>query len=192
VVGGNCGGLTDPCTMLRRPVCLSSVSKNVEGELGDPENERRECGDPGCVTLTSVQSLVLKLITHQDCDRVVELDGTIEVRDLVHVFDNDGTGRGVHSGSCRWESSVGLIFGDLSGITNAGTHRAPAFQECQRCWDPIMEGQLRGTVCRARDPRFAGCQVFGAYRLRIEPSPEGLQRQSVRGTVEGVLASPCR
>lgn len=187
----NCGGLTDPCTMLRRPVCLTSVSKDIEGEFADPENERRSCADPGCETLTSLQSLILKLATHQDCDRLIELDGTIEIRDLVHVYDNDGTGRGIHSGSFRWESSVGLIFGDISGITNAGTHRAPAFRECQRCWDPIMEGQLRGTVCRAREPGYLGRTIFGAYRLRIEPSPDGLQRQGVRGTFEGVLASAC-
>ena len=191
-MGGGCGDLDDPCTMLRRPVCLSSVSKDVEGEVGDPENERRGCRDPECVTLTGLQTLRLKVGTHQDCDRVLELDGEIEVRDLVQVFDGDGTGRGFHSGSFRWESSVGLIFGQLSGITNAGTHRAPAFQECQRCADPVMEGQLCGTVCRAREPRFADCMVFGAYRLRIEPSPEGLKRQGVRGTFEGVLVCPCR
>lgn len=189
---GQCGGLDDPCTMLRRQVCLSPVSKDIEGEVGDPESERRACREPECVTLTSVQPLTLKLNTHQDCDRVAELDGTIEVRDLVHVFDGDGTGRGFHSGSFRWASVAGLILGHLSGITNAGTHRAPAFQECQRCQDAVMEGQLCGTVCRSREPGFADCQVFGAYRLRIEPSPEGLRPQGVRGTFEGVLVCPCR
>jgi len=189
---GGCNSLDDPCTMLRRQVCLAAVSKDVEGEFGDPESERRGCREPECVTVTTVQSVTLRLASNQDCDRVLELDGVIEVRDLEHVFDGDGTGRGMHSGGLRWSSSAGLILGHLSGITNAGTHRAPAFSECQRCQDPVLEGQLCGTVCRPRDPRFADCQVFGSYRLRIDPSPGGIQGQRVRGTVEAVLVCPCR
>ena len=189
---GRCGGLDDPCTLLSRQVCLSVLSKDVEGEFGEPDSARRACREPDCVTLTSVQPLTLKLAPHQDCDRVTELDGAIEVRDLVHVFDSDGTGRGLHSGSLRWASGAGLILGQLFGITNAGTHRAPAFQECQRCQDAVMEGQLCATVCRAREPRFADCQIVGAYRLRIEPGPDGLGPQRVLGTIEGALVCPCR
>ena len=94
--------------------------------------------------------------------------------DLVHVFDGDGTGRGMHSGEFRWQSSIGLIMGRLAGITNAGTHRPPVFNECQRCRDAVMEGQFQGTVCRPRSPEFSDCQVFGAYRLRIDPGRDGL------------------
>lgn len=188
-----CDGPDDPCQMLAQVVCVSSVSKDIEGELGGPEPERRECEQRRCLTLTTVQTLTLKLGSHPDCDSLgVALDGPIEVRDLVHVFDTDGNQRGFHSGRFRWESEIGLIFGELSGITNAGTHRAPAFQECQRCMDPVMEGQLCGTVCRARKPEFAGCQILGSYRLRIDPAADGLPAQGVRGTFEGVLVCPCR
>lgn len=188
-----CGCPDDPCEMMARAVCLSSVSKDIEGELGTPEPERRECGEPRCVTLTTLQTLVLRLGSHQDCDSFGgALDGRIEVRDLVHVYDTDGSQRGLHSGRFRWESGIGLIFGKLSGITNAGTHRAPAFDECQRCADPVMEGQLCGTVCRTREPRVAHCQVIGSYRLRVESSSDGLPEQRVVGTFEGVLVCPCQ
>lgn len=185
-----CGGLTDPCTMLRRQVCLTSLSRNLEGELGDPDNERRECRKLDCVTLTSVQSLILKLADAEECDQLPVLDGAIEVRDLVHVFDGDGNGRGMHSGEFRWQSSIGLIMGRLAGITNAGTHRAPVFRECQRCRDAVMEGQFHGTVCRPRSPEFADCQLFGAYRLRIDPRQDGLPAQGVRGTWKGCSSPP--
>lgn len=188
---GRCSGWDDPCTLLRRAVCHSSISKDVEGEFGNPTSESRVCREQECVTLTTDQQLTLKLGTHAECDRVPELDGVIEVRDLVHVFDTDGNGRGLHSGDLRWESAVGLILGRLSGITNAGTHRAPAFQACQRCRDAVMEGQLCGTVCLPREPRFADCRVVGAYRLRIDPSANGLSAQRVVGTVEAVLVRPC-
>ena len=121
-MGGGCG-LTDPCTMLRRKVCLTPLSRNLEGELGEPDIEHRACRKPECVTLTSVQTLLLKLGDAEECDKLPDLQGAIEVRDLVHVFDGDGTGRGMHSGEFRWQSSIGLIMGRLAGITNAGTHR---------------------------------------------------------------------
>ena len=83
----------------------------------------RACEEPDCLTLTTVQTLTLKLGSHQDCDSLGEaLDGLIEVRDFVHVYDSNGNERGFHSGRFRWESDLGLIFGELSGITNAGTH----------------------------------------------------------------------
>lgn len=188
----DCHDLDDPCTLLRRRVCLSAISKDVDGEFGGPDAERHACREPECVTLTTIQTLVLKLGSHADCDRVPELDGEIEVRDLVHVFDTDGNGRGVHSGGLRWASGAGLILGDLSGITNAGTHRSPAFPDCQRCRDAVLEGQFRGTVCRPREPRFADCRVFGAYRLRIDPGSGGVPAQRVTGTIEGALLCPCR
>jgi hypothetical protein len=137
--------------------------------------------------------MMARLSSHQDCDSLGgTLDGRIEVRDLVHVYDTDGSQRGLHSGRFRWESGIGLIFGKLSGITNAGTHQAPAFDECQRCADPVMEGQLCGTVCRTREPRVAHCQVIGSYLLRVESSSDGLPEQRVVGTFEGVLVCPCQ
>ena len=187
-----CGGLADPCAMLRRQGCLTPVSRNLEGELGEPDNEFRTCRRRDCVTLIGAQSLVLKLADATECDQLPVLDGAIEVRDLVHVFDGDGNGRGMHGGEFRWQSSIGLIMGRLAGITNAGTHRPPVFKECQRCRDAVMEGQFQGVVCRPKSPEFTDCQLFGAYRLRIDPGKEGLAAQGVRGTLEGVLITPCR
>jgi hypothetical protein len=182
----------DPCAILGRTVCLQPVSKDVEGEFGPPDSERRQCREPECLTLTSLQTLILKLGSASDCDRVPELDGALEIRDLAHVFDDNGNERGMHAGDFRWESAAGLVLGTLSGITNAGTHRPPAFGDCQRCHDPVLEGHLRGTVCRPREPRFAGCSVVGGYRLRIDPASDGIPQQRVTGTFEGLLVCPCR
>jgi hypothetical protein len=178
--------------MLLDAACLSPVSKDVEGEFGPPESERRVCREPDCTTLITLQRLDLRVGSHPDCDRVVELDGAIEIRDLVNVFDVDGNGRGTTSATFRWESGAGLVLGTLAGIVNAGTHRRPAFDDCQRCRDGVLEGQLHGTVCRAREPRFAGCRVVGAYRLRIDPGRDGIPQQRVTGTLEGLLVCPCR
>lgn len=178
--------------MLRQQVCLTPLSRNLEGELGRPDNEIRKCRRRDCATLVGAQSLILKLADATDCDQLPALDGAVEVRDLVHVFDATGSDRGIHSGDFRWESSIGLIMGRLSGITNAGTHRPPVFAECQRCRDSVMEGQFQGVVCRPKSPEFTDCQLFGAYRLQIDAGREGLPAQGVRGTLEGVLITSCR
>jgi hypothetical protein len=52
--------------------------------------------------------------------------------------------------------------------------------------------QFQGVVCRPVAPEFADCQLFGGYRIRIDPGKEGLPAQGVRGTLEGVLITPCR
>ena len=69
-------------------------------------------------------------------------------------------------------------------------HRPPAFGECQR--DAVLEGQLRGTVCRAREPQFPDWCVMGAYRLRIDPGYGGIPQRWMAGTFEGLLVSSCR
>jgi hypothetical protein len=112
------------------------------------------------------------------------------VRDLVHVFDGDGNGRGMHSGEFRWQSSIGLIMGRLAGITNAGTHRPPVFKECQRCHDAVMEGQFQGVVCRA--PRIRRLSALRGLPNPYRSGQRGSARSGVRGTVEGVLITPCR
>ena len=41
----------------------------------------------------------------------------------------------------RWKGVGALATGTLRGVTNAGTHRRPAFDDCQRCDNPgVMEG----------------------------------------------------
>ena len=60
--------------------------------------------------------------------------------------------------------------GTLSGITNAGTHRAPFEPSCQPCHAPgFMEGRFCGVIRRSTDdPALLGCQVFGSYKLEFK------------------------
>jgi hypothetical protein len=53
--------------MLEQRTCVTALSKTIEGRIGRPEPERRECGDPQCLTLTTRQPLELKL-ERFDCD----------------------------------------------------------------------------------------------------------------------------
>jgi hypothetical protein len=146
-----------------------------------------------CKTLETQHHLKLAVSAH-DCDSDVAkvLDGTLASGDLAHKFaDADGTRRGVHEATFRWNGPRTIVTGTLRGVTNAGTHRAPAFDECQRCEDPgVMEGLLLGTIRRAPDRRLIGCTIQAAYRLRFDPSREG-GSGGVRGTLEGAIVCDC-
>jgi hypothetical protein len=176
-----------------RIVCLSSLSKNLEGELRLLESEKERCREPRCTTLETVHQIELRVSRH-DCDSEAGalLDGTLHSGDLVHKFEaGDGNRRGIHDGSFRWKGVGALATGTLQGVTNAGTHRQPAFDDCQRCDNPgVMEGLLLGTIRRARDPRLIGCGLQSAYRLRFDPSTEG-GSGAVAGTLEGALVCDC-
>ena len=105
--------------------------------------------------------------------------------------DGDETRRGMHTATFSWRVQVGLVQGTLSGLTNEGTHRAPAFDECQKCSDTgVMEGRLCGRLVRTAEPRLAGAQVVAAYRLRFDSSREGALG-GVRGTLEGLVVRTC-
>ena len=179
--------------LIDRVVCLSELSKNLEGELRPVESERETCRRLRCVTLETVHHLDLKVSSH-DCDSAVGklLDGKLSSGQLVHKFeDGDGNRRGVHEGPFRWRAAGLLAAGRLRGITNAGTHRPPVFDECQRCDDRgVMEGMLLGTVVRAVDRRLLGCELRAAYRLRFDPSKDG-GSGAVRGTLEGAVVCDC-
>ena len=180
--------------LVDRVVCLSVLSKDLEGELRLMKPAVRErCPELDCVTLETVHQLDLKVGRH-DCDSEVStlLDGTLHVGDLVHKFAGGlGTGRGVHEASFQLRSPALVATGTLRGVTNAGTHRAPAFNDCQRCGDVgVMEGLLIGTISRARDRRLNGCTLQAAYRLRFEPSEEG-GSGPVAGTLEGAIICDC-
>jgi hypothetical protein len=179
--------------LIDRVVCLSELSKDLEGELRLLESEKERCKELDCTTLETVHQLELKVARH-DCDSDVGslLDGTLHSGDLVHKFkDGDGNRRGVHEGTFRWRGRGTLATGTLTGITNAGTHRKPAFDDCQRCDERgVMEGMLIGVIRRARDRRLIGCEVRAAYRLRFDPSEQG-GSGAISGTLEGALVCDC-
>jgi hypothetical protein len=179
--------------LIDRVVCVTPLSKDLEGGLDLVHSERESCRRLRCKTLETQHHLKLR-VTRHDCDADVAkvLDGTLASGDLVHKFaDADGNRRGVHEGTFRWSGSGTLATGTLRGVTNAGTHREPAFDPCQKCEDPgVMEGLLVGTIRRARDRRLIGCTIQAAYRLRFDPSSEG-GSGGVRGTLEGAIVCDC-
>ena len=158
-----------------RIVCLSAVSKDLEGELRLLESEKEECRERDCTTLETLHQIELKAARHDcDSDAGSVLDGVLHSGDLVHKFEGgDGNNRGIHEGSFRWKGAGALATGNLRGVTNMGTHRPPAFKECQRC-----------------DPRLIGCGIQAAYRLRFDPSTDG-GSGAVAGTLEGELVCDC-
>ena len=179
-----------------RRICLSAVSKDLEsGSLGRPVGTVHKCKLPACTTLATRQGLRAKVQPH-DCDSGPgkRLDGIIVVNELQTVFEQDGTRRGVHAGNFVWRGKGFEIRGRMSGVTNLGTHRKPAFEPCQRCDERgVMEGRLCGKVRETSDPALRGCELFGAYRLRLlePPSPKGVGGKFA-GVFEGVIACPCK
>jgi hypothetical protein len=84
-----------------------------------------------------------------------------------------------------------LATGSISGITNAGSHRLPVFEDCQPCDAAgFMEGRFCGQIVKAGDPSLLGCQVIGNYRLRFDPSREG-GSGAVQGALEGLVTCEC-
>lgn len=183
----------DPRLMLEQRTCVTALSKTIEGRIGRPEPERRDCEDPRCLTLTTRQPLELRL-DRFDCDEdpAAAILGAIVVQDLVHVFDSSGDRRGFHSGDFRWESPPLLAFGRMSGITNAGTHHKPVL-DCQDCRAPgFLQGRLCGSIARAEDPTLRGAHLLGNYVLRVgDVVDDGIPEQRVLGTLEGVLIRGC-
>jgi hypothetical protein len=179
--------------LLDRTVCLSDVSKNLKGELKLAESEREACRRLDCITLETVHRLQLEVSSH-DCDSRAGslLDGRIGIGELVHKFrDGDGNNRGVHEGAFRWRAPDLLVTGRLKGVTNVGTHRRPAFDDCQTCKDRgVMEGMMLGHIVRSRHERLLGCEVRAAYRLRFDPSESG-GSGGVVGTLEGSIVCDC-
>ena len=97
----------------------------------------------------------------------------------------------MHTATFSWRCQIGLVQGTLAGLTNEGTHRAPVFDECQRCSETgVMEGRLCGRLVRSAEPRLVGAQVVAAYRLRFDASREGALG-GVRGTLEGLVLRTC-
>lgn len=182
--------------IIARHVCLSSFSKNVEGDLRLLHDEREKCAPLKCVTLKTEHFLTLKVIANKPCDSATgaRLNGVFRVSDLAHAFENgDGNRRGYHGGDFRWNGQGGLIaVGTISGMTNAGILREPVFKPaCEKCDNPgIMIGRLCGIIERAQQRQLVGCNVFGTYRFQFDPGTTGGQG-AIKGTVEGVIICTC-
>lgn len=191
---GSCGPLDHAPTLWNERLCLEPVSKNLSGKLGLLNRERQECEEPKCLTLKTDHMLQLEVHSHEPCDSDLgkRLDGRFFVRELVHALtDGTGLGRGPHTGAFVWLGDGIEVQGQISGMTNVGTHREPVFEPCQECHNPgVMEGRLCGRVTRAKDPELVGCRVVAAYRFRFDPS-EGFTDTEVKGTLEGVVVCRC-
>jgi hypothetical protein len=185
--------IDDPAALLR-PECLSVVSKDVEGKLTLPKPKLVKCSKPACETLITVQSLRVQIKTHKPCDPKESefLDGSFFVQNLTTAYAQSGLGRGVHAGDFVWTAGNNKITGRMSGLTNEGSHRAPAFKDCQRCDEKgVMEGRLCGKAIDTGDPRLKGCQIIGVYRFKFTPTEKGATG-GVMGVIEAVIMCPCR
>ena len=188
--------LDDAAELWKHQVCMHPVSKDVEGRFDLLDRERQKCeqAESECVTLKTDHLVRAKLTGHEPCDSKVGglLDGELVLRRLVHAFvDGSAERRGTHTGDFRWRGDGILVEGDMSGMTNVGTHREPAFDPCQQCDERgVMEGRLCGRIVKARDQRLLGCAVTGSYRFRFDPS-EGFQDTGFTGTFEGLVVCGC-
>ena len=153
----NC--LEDPRELYNRRVCLYPVSKDIKGEFKLLDRDVQKCEEKKCVSLKADWLMKSELHSHKPCDSdaAQALDGVFHVRQLVNAFvDGSGENRGIHTGMFEWHGNGAVVRGSLSGVTNAGTHRKPAFDDCQKCHAPgYMEGHVaslsmqRTSVCVA-------------------------------------------
>ena len=189
-----CGFLDDPRRLWDERFCLLPVSKNVKGRIDPMHQERQRCEEPECVTLKVHQSLRLQVATHQACDSEPSLclDGALVSTDLVHaLYDGDPQNRGPHTATFTLYGDGCEVVGELSGMTNVGTHRQPPFDPCQECHAPgWMEGRLCGRIVKSKHEHLLGCRIVGAYRFKLEPKEE-CDQLDVRGTIEATIVCPC-
>jgi hypothetical protein len=184
--------LDDPPVILKQKMCLNAVSKNMKGVLEPHVKDEQKCAQPKCLTLKTAHSLKLSASSHK-CDSKFGklLDGVIVVERLISAFDTDGTHRGFHAGDFTWKGTNFVATGRMSGMTNVGTHRKPIFADCQQCDDRgVMEGRICGQIIETSKAELKGCQIFGSYRIRFEPTQEG-GKGDVAGVIEGVLICSC-
>ena len=186
----------DPRQIRDERMCVYPVSKNARGQLRVTDAERQECAERKCITLKTVHLLELDVRSNRACDarEAGVFNGTLISRDLASAFARgDGKLRGFHGGHFRVEQGVNvLVTGDLSGVTNAGTHRKPFDPACQDCNAPgFLEGRFCGVIRRARQKAFVDCSVIGIYKLQLADAGDGGGEGPVQGVMEGVIVCGC-
>jgi len=188
--------MPDPDLLRSQQSCLATLSKNIEGQALVVEANSRQCQNPPCESLTLVQHLRLKLVTHAcDSPQGLLLEGSIVIRDLTTVFAGARPHlRGVHAGRFYWTpSGGGRIVGSIEGVTNAGLLRSPALPDAQVCDRPgVLTGHLSGTgrnVPQVPIPEFS---IEAVYRIDWAPDATARSTTAMTGTLEGVLILPCR
>jgi hypothetical protein len=187
----------DPRLIRDERMCLYPVSKNARGQLHLTEGEMQECADRKCTTLKTMHLLELDVRSNNkacDAPEAGVFNGSLVSRDLASAFvRGDGRLRGLHGGHFRLEQGLNvLVTGELSGVTNAGTHRRPFDPACQECNAPgFMEGRFCGVIRRARQKSLIGCAVIGTYKLQLfEPEDKGGDGP-LQGVMEGVIVCGC-
>lgn len=189
-----CRHLDDPKALYQRPVCLLPISKDLRGDVDLFMADVQECDPSECQTYKTDHVLRLEVHGHEECDGQAAacLNGRLLVRHLVHALIDNGHGRGPHTGDFTWKGDCMVVVGEMSGMTNVGTHRTPVFDPCQTCDETgVLEGRLVGRVVKAEDKRLVGCCVTAVYRIKFDPS-DSFQDTGVEGTLEGVIVCGCR
>jgi hypothetical protein len=185
--------LDDPATIFKQLMCVNAVSKNFKGTIKLVEKNEQKCAKPECRTLKTLHVLKIGVVSNNPCDSKLgkTLTGTILVEKLATAFDQDGTHRGFHAGDFLWKTATFVAQGRISGVTGAGTHRKPVFNDCQPCdARGFMEGRICGEIVETSKPELKGCQIIGTYRMRFTPTATG-PNGAGQGSIEAVLVCPC-
>ena len=179
----------DPERLFKDRICLKAVSKNLKGKIAEGSFEKQDCVRPKCKTLKHVTEVSMEVMPHE-CDSPTSteaLGGTLTIRTLITAFEgHDVNNRGYHAGSFVWTNATMKIEGNITGLTNVGTHRKPVFDACQKCHEPrTLEGRLSGRFVESANIALRHSLMEASYRLKLE------ENDIVQGTLEGVIITPC-
>jgi hypothetical protein len=167
-------------------ICIWPVSKDLRGELGVADQERQQCSKS---TLKGHVTLKAQVHHHAPGDSIISrpLDGEME-GEIVFAYIDDGEVRGYHIGKVEWRAGGSTLIGQLSGVTNAGTHRRPLPDWELRDPRGHMEGRLDAVVTEGE---HKGCRLVAAYAIDFDPGTQ-IRSTHFLGTLEGVLLCDCR
>ena len=176
--------LDDPATILQKEWCVSALSKDLSGTLTLVDSKTHQCHTPTCKTLKTVHTVKVTVVAHAPCDSQAAhaLDGDLGVGKLITAFDQDGTHRGVHAGDFVWHGAAGIqVTGRMSGVTNVGSHRPPAFPACQKCDDRgVMEGRLCGQIVEPEQSCAQRLPGGGRLSDQVRPGDDRWARRNPR------------